>query len=83
MHVEHHPLIAEFPEFREAIHATKQSDAHFARLFEAYEAVDKQICRVENGIEAMSDFAVEEIKKERLQLKDELYTILKDVDYAV
>lgn len=74
--VEHHPLILEFPEFREKIHELKMSDKHFSNLFESYEEVDKSVVRIENGNEPNTDEYLEEQKKARLHLKDQLYAIL-------
>lgn len=74
---EHHRLAEEFPEFKDHIHELKMSDAHFARLFEEYEALDKEIIRIEEEIETPSDEYTEELKKKRMLLKDELYSILK------
>lgn len=76
MHIDHHPLIAEFPEHRDAIHRLKSSDAHFARLMSEYEEMDKAVVRAENGVEHLGDLALEELKKKRLHLKDELSKIL-------
>ena len=56
----------------------KLSDQHFNRLYEEYQAVDKEIYRIEEEIETPSDEFTEELKKKRLQLKDELYTLLKN-----
>lgn len=77
MHIEHHPLAKEFPEFREAIHNLKLSDAHFARLAGEYEDVDKAVVRAENGDEHLGDAALEQLKKQRLQLKETLYKQLQ------
>lgn len=77
MTIEHHALINEFPQFRERIHDLKIGDSHFARLFEEYHDIDKQIVRVEQGIEARSDAALEELKKRRVLLKDQLYRMLQ------
>ena len=77
MHVDHHPIINEFPEFRDTIHDLKQKDSHFARLLEKYEQIDKDIVRAENGVDHLGDFSLETLKKERLGLKDELYKALK------
>jgi hypothetical protein len=74
---EHHHLANEFPEFRERIHELKLSDAHFAKLYEEYEELDKEIIRIEEEIETPSDAYTEELKKKRLLLKDELFSILK------
>jgi uncharacterized protein len=77
MHVEHHPLATEFPEFKQTIHDLKLSDRHFAKLFEEYEVVDKAIVRIEDGLEHVDDLILNDMKKQRLLLKDELYHILK------
>ena len=73
MHVDHHPLIAEFPEFRERIHSLKISSLHFANLAGQYEEVDKHICRAEDSAEGYSDTHMHELKTKRLHLKEELY----------
>ncbi len=83
MHIDHHPLVAEFPTFKHVIHSLKQSDAHFARLFQAYEVADKAVVRVENGSEVMSDLALEDLKKQLLSLKDQLYQMMQAADFAV
>lgn len=76
MIVEHHSLARDFPELRERLHALK-SDAHFSRLQQEYDHLDREICRLEEGIEHASDEAVEQLKMRRVHLKDELYTLLK------
>lgn len=73
----HHDLSNEFPEFKEKIHQLKLTDHHFTNLYNQYQAVDKEIFRIEEEIETPSDEFVEELKKKRLTLKDELYAILK------
>lgn len=74
---EHHDLAHEFPELKEQIHNLKVSNAHFARLFEEYENLDKEIYRIEEQIENTSDTYMEDLKKKRLKVKDELYAMLK------
>lgn len=76
MNVEHHPLVKEFPEHRETLHHLKLNDPHFARLATDYEEVDKQIVRIEDSVEAASDQRLEDLKKQRLHLKDQLYARL-------
>ncbi len=77
MPLSHHPLVAEFPEYRERIHQLKMDDRHFHRLMDEYEALDKEIFRHEDGEEPMDDAALEVLKKKRLALKDDLYQILQ------
>lgn len=77
MTVEHHPLTKDFPDLRERIHAMKvKGDAHFGRLEKQYEDLDKQIVRVENGIERTDATALEQLKQQRVHLKDQLYKLL-------
>ena len=77
MLTEKHDLIHELPEHREAIHDLKMSNQHFARLFEEYHEVDHEIHRIETGVENTSDEYLEQRKKRRLYLKDELYRMIK------
>ncbi len=77
MHVEHHPLIKEFPEHRERIHTLKLSNTHFAKLADQYEDVDKHICRAEDSPEAFDDAHMHQLKSERLRLKDEVFKVLE------
>lgn len=72
-----HDLIHEFPEFRQQIQNLKLSDAHFARLFTEYHDKDHEVHRIETGAETTSDDYLETCKKERLNLKDQLYSMLK------
>jgi uncharacterized protein len=72
-----HTLSAEFPEYKEAIHALKISDKHFKRLFQEYETLVKELHRYSEGAAGISDEHAEELKKKRLKLKDELYKMLQ------
>jgi uncharacterized protein YdcH (DUF465 family) len=75
---ESHDLHHEFPEYNERIHELKMSDGHFKRLFDEYDEIVHQILRVEQNIETPSDDVIEEMKKQRLHLKDQLYVMLRD-----
>jgi len=72
-----HGLHEEFPQAAAAISRLKISDAHFARLAETYEHVNREIHRVEAEVEPASDEALEELKKRRLKLKDEIAAMLR------
>jgi uncharacterized protein YdcH (DUF465 family) len=74
---DHHPLIKDFPELKERIHALKTSNAHFAKLEREYEEVDKAVVRLETGVEHGSTAELEQKKLLRVSLKDELYALLK------
>ena len=78
MPISHHPLTEEFPEHKDALHALKLNNAHFRRLAHEYEGIDKSIFRAEQGIETVNDEYLENIKKERLHLKDLIYSMLRN-----
>ncbi len=65
-------------EYKEEIHALKQENAHFARIFEKHNALDNQIEHAENGDTPMTDMELETLKKEKLLLKDEAYKMIMD-----
>lgn len=73
---EQHDLAHEFPEHKEKIHNLKMHDAHFANLFEKYHEVNREVHRIEQEVETPSDEYAENLKKQRLHLKDELYQML-------
>lgn len=77
MYVEHHPLSKDFPELRGELHDLRMTDAHFARLAERYEDLDKSICAAEAGAQLLSDAKLSALKHERVALKDELGRMLK------
>ncbi len=77
MHVEHHPLIKDFPEKREQLQKLRQEDPAFARKADEYEALDKRICRVEDGVETLDDTALNALKQERVTMKDDIARDLK------
>lgn len=77
MPIEKHDLIHELPEYRDRIHALKVNNERFAELFDEYHEIDREIHRIEGGIEPTSDEYLEQQKKKRLALKDELLAMLK------
>lgn len=78
MTVEHHALILDLPEFREEIHTLKTSDAHFARMFDEYHELTKQVELMEAEVTPASTQAEESLKLKRVQLKDQMYAMLKE-----
>ena len=77
MIIDRHSLAKELPEFKDKIHELKMNDRHFARLFDDYHDLDHEVIRIEEGVENTSDEYLESLKKQRLHLKDQLYSILK------
>jgi uncharacterized protein YdcH (DUF465 family) len=80
MILEKHDLHHEFPEFNEEIHHLKMNDKHFTRFFNNYHEVNQEVQRIEQGVENTSDEYLEQKKKQRLKLKDELFIMLKKVE---
>lgn len=75
---EHHHLATEFPEYKDRIHELKTgNNAHFNKLYDKYNIVDNNIYRIEEGIETTDDDYLEMLKKQRLSLKDELFSMIK------
>lgn len=72
-----HDFLHEFPEFKERVHALKLSDQHFVKLYTAYQDCSNALHRIEQEIETPSDAHVEDLKKQRLHLKDQLLTIIR------
>jgi len=73
---EKHDLHHEFPEHHDRIHELKMGNAHFARMFDDYHHVNREVRRIEEGVENTSDEYLENLKKKRLSLKDQLYEMI-------
>ncbi len=71
-----HELADDFPEFKQRIHDLKTTDAHFARLFDEYHTVNREVHRIEAAGVNVADEQFESLKLKRLHLKDELYKML-------
>ncbi len=78
MPLTHHPLVKEFPEYKEQIHNLKMTNNHFSKLMKEYEEVDKHIFRIESDEEPTGDEYIRDLKKQRLNIKDELHSIIKE-----
>jgi uncharacterized protein YdcH (DUF465 family) len=72
-----------FPEYRDLITQLKTTDHHFTRLFDKHNAVDQKIKNIESRIEAGTHEEIEKLKKKKLQLKDEIYTLIKKASAQV
>jgi len=73
---EKHDLHHEFPEYEAQIRHLKMKNSHFARFFNEYDELSHELLRIQQGIETPADDYVEELKKKRLFLKDELYFMI-------
>lgn len=77
MELLNHDLAHEFPQYVEKMRALRATDAHFASLFSRYDSENQRIIRYEQGEGAITDEALEALKKKRLKIKDEIYGLLK------
>lgn len=71
-----HELAEEFPDRIEQMSALKQSDAHFAKLFDDYHEINRAVHRAEVNVEPTDDLHMAEMRKLRLALKDEIWSII-------
>lgn len=71
-----HELAEEFPADTEVLHQLKLNNAHFNNLAEQYHELNRIVHRIETDIEPASDFTLEDLKKKRLLLKDEIHQMI-------
>ncbi|GKY88351.1 YdcH family protein [Sinisalibacter aestuarii] len=71
-----HELADEFPEHVEKMEALKASDKAFAKLYNDYHEINRQVIEAETLERPTDHFHEEELKKQRATLKDEIYRIL-------
>lgn len=83
MSIEKHDLLTELPEHHHTIRHLKMNDNHFVRLLDNYQELTAEIYRMETGIETPSDDVLEVKKRERVQLKDSLYDMIKTTEAAI
>jgi len=76
MHVDHHDLANEFPEHLEAMQTLKMKDARFSKLFDDYHSITDEVESLERADLPVNDVLIEQMKKQRVVLKDELYRAL-------
>lgn len=77
MQVDHHDLNTEFPELGDAMRALRASNGHFAKLYDTYHRLTGSVENLESHDMPIADFTLEDMKKERLKLKDQLYHMLQ------
>ena len=73
-----HELHEEFPDATQKLHDLKVGNAHFARLADEYHEVNREIHRIETEVTPAADEVVEQLKKQRLNLKDQIAAMLHD-----
>jgi uncharacterized protein YdcH (DUF465 family) len=73
------PISPRSPRTSGKIHILKKSNLHFAKLLREYEGLDIEIGRAESDVPGymMNDLELQELKKQKLHLKDELIAMVK------
>lgn len=71
-----HELHAEFPNDADILHKLKVNDPHFTKLADHYHDLNREIHRIESGIEPASDERTEDLKKERLSILDQVSAMI-------
>jgi uncharacterized protein YdcH (DUF465 family) len=79
MHIPHE-LQEEFSEEAELIERLRKTSHEFGRLASRYEEVNRNVQRIESEDEPAADAVVEELKKQRLKLKDEIASFLARIE---
>jgi uncharacterized protein YdcH (DUF465 family) len=74
-----HDLHAEFPDATGALHKLKTGNQHFGKLADQYHDLNREIHRIDSGIEAASDDRTEQLKKERLAILDQVAVMIAEV----
>ncbi|NCA70144.1 MAG: DUF465 domain-containing protein [Sphingobacteriia bacterium] len=74
---ESHDLLHEFPNLAERISNLRAGHPDFARLMDEYDTLDARVRQLEELGTPVADETIEDLKKERLHLKDALYAILR------
>lgn len=72
-----HQLAEDFPEFADKIRDLKGSNAHFAKLADAYADLNDKVYKAEANVAPMEQLAEDQLRKQRAALKDELYALLR------
>ncbi|MDO9242568.1 MAG: DUF465 domain-containing protein [Rhodocyclaceae bacterium] len=76
MRIEHHDLYSEFPEMRDAIDTLRAKSGRFAAMFGRYDRLTGKVEDLEEHDMPVADFTLEDMKKMRVKLKDEIYQLL-------
>lgn len=74
---ENHSIHHEFPEHHDLIDKLMKEDIHFKKLADEYNQLDKEIRTIEVNGAPIEDLTFEQMKKRRIQLKDEVFVMLR------
>jgi uncharacterized protein YdcH (DUF465 family) len=76
MKVDQHDVLSEFPEMGDAIDILRKENARFASLYGTYNRLTGKVENLEQHDMPVSDFTIEDMKKQRVRIKDEIYHLL-------
>ncbi len=76
MYVEHHDLHSEFPEMEDAIATLRNFNPMFASLYSKYHRLTGKVEDLEEHDMPVHDFTMEDLKKQRVKVKDDLYHLM-------
>jgi len=71
-----------FPEYRDLITQLKTTDRHFLNVFDKHNELDQKIKNMEAHMEPGTPDEIEVLKKKKLAIKDELYTLLQKISLS-
>ena len=71
-----HELHDEFPNDAALLHDLKVSNGHFRTVSERYHEINREIHRIEAEVDHASDARLEDLKKQRLSMLDEVAQML-------
>ena len=75
---ENHDIYHEFPEFKDRIVGLAENNPDFCRLMGEHDVLDKEIRVLEIANQPVADDYMEDLKKKRIALKDQLYDLIRD-----
>lgn len=76
---EHHDIDHEFPEFHKKLEQLMAADSAFAEQVQKHDALDDEIRVLEERGLPIADENIEAMKLRRAQMKDEIYSRLREL----
>ena len=71
-----HDIHSEFPEMKDAIEVLARENPNFAGLVGTYNRLTGKVEDLEEHDMPVSDFPIEDMKKQRVRIKDQIYNLL-------
>ena len=73
-----HPIYQDFPEYADKIKDLYHNNNEFQVLLHSYTELDDKIYKIETDQELAMDDELSQLRKDRVFLKDAIYTFLKE-----